>query len=356
MAAKIGPWVNYFQKKYSVRVRLGKIGVLIGYSSVIKIPTLPIFSFKFARYSFYSMLEQFRIQLKQLIAEGQLIPAFERLRSSVIGHAECNNRILTCLCTYESAKKQLIGGILSDKAYRALEIQTANALLAVVDELAETDLMPLATNAWIDELKGLAFGQIGKLHLVNCDRDEPFSSFSSFFQKHGSEPCQFYFIAGHTAQKPSSFAERIIYEIVEAQQLQEDNSVVEYEREEVIMGDTKIGRVKFQPLPLGLNTESSQLKFKKYFSERMGQYGLASNLDTFFESKEKQLKYNYFALVFQLESERLNADVSRYLQWIMERFRQTQDGQPRFLIFFVIHIPQANLLQSSDPYQRFGLS
>lgn len=72
----------------------------------------------------------------------------------------------------------------------------------------------------------------------------------------------------------------------------------------------------------------------------MGQYKLPATLDTFFEVKDKCLQFNYITLVFQLESARWDTEVSRYVQWIMECFRQSPEGHPKFLIFFVIHTPQ----------------
>lgn len=295
------------------------------------------------------MLDPFRKQLQQLISDGQLNRAFEQLRNGVAAHSEYNKLIITRLCQFQSAKKQFIGGLLSDKEFQLLQTQITHALLIILDEIDENDLNPLPSNAWNQALQDLALGPMGKLHLVNCDRNEPFNSFASFFQKDSALSHQFYFIAGSPTQKPSSFAERIIYEIVEDKQLLDNDLVVEFEHETVNLGDSQTERVKFHPLPIGLNAASSQLKFKKYFSERMGQNHLPVSLDTFFDSRDKHVQFNYIALVFQLESERLNAEVGRYIQWIVEQFRQSVDGQPRFLIFFVIHVPSAKLFQSVRP-------
>lgn len=206
------------------------------------------------------------------------------IAQGVAAHSEYNKLIITRLCQFQSAKKQFIGGLLSDKEFQLLQTQITHALLIILDELDENDLNPLPSNAWNQALQDLALGPMGKLQLVNCDRNEPFNSFASFFQKDSALSHQFYFIAGSPTQKPSSFAERIIYEIVEDKQLLDNDLVVEFEHETVNLGDSQTERVKFHPLPIGLNAASSQLKFKKYFSERMGQNHLPVSLDTFFDS------------------------------------------------------------------------
>ncbi|MCC6463203.1 MAG: hypothetical protein IT260_22230 [Saprospiraceae bacterium] len=295
------------------------------------------------------MLDPFRKQLRLLLANGQLATAFERLRKGLTEQSDYAKLLLLRLCQYQSTKKQFIGGLLTEKEYELEQTRITNALLTLLDDIGEKDLNPNTAEAFEAALAGFPLGQMGKLQLVNCDRQEPFRAFTSFFQDHSSQPYQFYFIAGSPTQKPSSFAERIIYEILEDQQLRDDNAVVEYEHEELWQGNTRIERVKCQALPLGLSLESSQLKFKKYFSERMGQYHLPLTLDNFFEARDKCLPFAYMALVFQVEAARWDGELSRYVQWIIEQFRQAQDGQPRFLIFFVVHLPKAQLLQSAGP-------
>lgn len=291
------------------------------------------------------MLNPFRKQVRQLLANGQLAPAFERLRKGLSEHSEFARFLLLRLCQYQTNQKQFIGGLLTDKEYEREQTRITQALLTLLDDIGEEDLIASASDTFEATLAGFPLGRMGKLQLVNCDRQEPFRAFSSFFQDHGSQPCQFYFIAGMPSQKPTSFAERIIYEIIEELQLRDENAVVEYEHEERWLGDTRTERVKCQALPLGRSFESSQLKFKKYFSERMGHYQLPLTLDTFFDHRDKCLPFSYMALVFQVEAERWDGELSRYVQWIIEQFRRAQDGQPRFLIFFVVHLPQSPLLQ-----------
>ncbi len=189
--------------------------------------------------------------------------------------------------------------------------------------------------------------QIGEWHLVNCDRFPEaklfWESFDHHLQRH--HPFQFYFVVACPTQQPSSFSERMIYEVI-IEELEEEYGAINYVRRE----DGR--RVQVEDLPLGRNLRNSQRKFKKYFSERFGLDRQNTRFETYIQTGLPRLEYEFVATVFDLNASRWDKPLmAEYLQWLLDTFGDTHAEVPNFIFFFSIFLQDAHHQPMTDNVQ-----
>ncbi len=180
---------------------------------------------------------------------------------------------------------------------------------------------------------------IGEIHLVNCDREPPARNFWKAFDEFSgrNNRFQFYFIVACPTQQPSSFAERMIYEVV-IEELEEQTEAMHYVRRP----DSR--RVHVEDLPIGRNLPNSQRDFKKYFSRRFGWGDTETSFEDYLRTGLPKLQYEYVATVFDLNAGRWDKDLmGKYLTWIMDTFTGTPANVPNFIFFFVIFLRNAHV-------------
>ncbi len=180
---------------------------------------------------------------------------------------------------------------------------------------------------------------IGEIHLVNCDREPPARNFWKAFDEFTgrNNRFQFYFIVACPTQQPSSFAERMIYEVV-IEELEEQIEAMHYVRRP----DSR--RVHVEDLPMGRNLANSQRDFKKYFSRRFGLGDSETSFEDYLRTGLPKLQYEYVATVFDLNAGRWDmGTMNPYLNWIMDTFTDTPSNIPNFIFFFVIFLRNAHI-------------
>ena len=148
-------------------------------------------------------------------------------------------------------------------------------------------------------------------------------------------PFQFYYVLACPTQQPTSFGERMIYELID-EELDGEFSAISY----VNRQDTY--RVKIEDLPLGRNLRNSQKDFKKYFTRRFNiEHSFEDYLQTGLPKLEKN--YKYIVTVFDLNASKWNAELMQaYMQWIIETFSSAHEEVPQFLFFFAIFLKGAH--------------
>lgn len=218
-----------------------------------------------------------------------------------------------------------------DKEIDALRLQLKDAY--GLEMLEESSILEgLVRQLTIDK-------DIGEIHLVNCDRDPVARDFWKAFDDFSgrSNHFQFYFVVACPTQQPSSFAERMIYEIV-IEELEDEIGAMHY----VHRADSR--RVQIEDLPLGRNLANSQKDFKKYMSRRFALGETETSFEEYLRTGLPKLQYEYIATVFDLNAGRWDKDMmSEYLNWIMDTFADTPDHIPNFIFFFVIFLRNAHV-------------
>ena len=170
--------------------------------------------------------------------------------------------------------------------------------------------------------------ELGLWHLVNCDRHQPRRYFWDKFESilNNNLQSQFILINACPSQQPNSFSERMIYELIE-EELEELDESLHVPRSEPDK------RIRFESLPLGRNTRNSKKKLIRYFRERY-QLGNMRELMALFESDQGPRRYEYVASLFHVgKSDWETWIAAEYLPWIIQQFTEIEsDFSTRFFI------------------------
>lgn len=185
--------------------------------------------------------------------------------------------------------------------------------------------------------------ELGVLQMVNCNRRVPIRKFKRTFEdkKQARLPFQFYFLSACPSEMPHSFASRIAYEIIAAEELELDKSVhYEYEGNDFSEKD-KLRRIKVQPLPfVDADVAASRKKFKEYVQARFKLLNTQS-VDAFIEAGTPKIAYSHTLTVFRITEVKWEGDegeVLAYLQWIVDTFQKAHPDLPTFIFLFVVDI------------------
>ncbi len=180
--------------------------------------------------------------------------------------------------------------------------------------------------------------ELGALQLVNCDRILPLKRFNRAFEekKIAKNPFQFYFLCACPDEMPSSFSERVIYEIMDKESL-ELNSSVSY----VFQESDDFKRVQIESLPLSdMDAAASKKKLKEYVQKRF-KFADTESFDSFIATGIPKILYKYVATIFKIDEENWEADegeIAEYLQWMVDTFQTAHPDAPTFVFLFVIKL------------------
>ncbi len=250
-------------------------------------------------------------------------------------------------------------------------------LLDLVGQLAESDLKPEAPSASEAQAFGLAPAAAGspvdlllarlrvdwknvplsELHLVNCNRVVEFKTFKRALRDRSAsgEEFQFYFINACPMQRPQSFAERVILEIIRNLDEEEDEAVL-------VRRLPGSNRIKIEDLPYDfMGLEQSKKKFAKYFEERFDFHERLEPVEEFLKAcVHKVANYRYIGFIFRVDAQDWEPFFPEYFQWIMDTFSKAEEEGHLFLFFFPIYLrnlhagPPPALLEVANAIQALG--
>ena len=179
---------------------------------------------------------------------------------------------------------------------------------------------------------------LGKLQLLNCNRDRPVKRFNKVFEKKktAAEAFQFYFLCGCPDEMPSSLAERVLYEIIEEESTELKNGVCYPYHSEA-----DFRRVTIENLPFSLKgTTASAKLFKEYIQKRF-EFNQNQDFEAFIEKGIPQLQYSHVATIFRIEETKWKEDegeIVEYLHWLSDVFKNAHANVPTFVFLFIIEI------------------
>ena len=212
----------------------------------------------------------------------------------------------------------------------------SNALLNFLNQWNKGDKSPL--DKAILALPVDKEADLGKLQLLNCNRERPIKRFNKVFdkQKTNKQAFQFYFIGSCPNEMPSSLAERVLYEIIEeeSKELKSSVSYPDYEKED-------FRRVLIEELPLSVRgTSASKNLFKEYVQKRF-EFSQTESFDTFIETGIPKLKYSHVVSIFRIEESKWKADegeIVDYFKWMADTFKTSHANVPIFIFLIIIEI------------------
>ena len=276
-----------------------------------------------------------------LISEGKLDDVFAQLRPCFPNGTEYSNAVILQQSAWKEANNKLNAGLFTFQDLQTAQNQIGFILLRLIEQIPDTDF-----EKTISELD---LSEIGTISLVNCDRKTAYDAFKSFFRQHQTLPFQFYFIVGCPSQEPDSFAERLIYEVLEDVLMGEDKAI-DYIREKDMVEGVEVERVEIPILPMAFDADKSQMKFKKEFGKRLMRFNMTDvSLEDFVGEKAAQLKYDYFTFLYQLESDEWDAvSTTPYIQWLVDTFKKNKVKQPTFLFFFIVNMENAHIQKQDN--------
>jgi Effector-associated domain 11 len=293
-------------------------------------------------------------KLKAQIGEGATVEVLNTLQDMVHEHREETlNDLYQYQARYNTNEKKHLANLLDERDYQQELARINHALLIFLDELTETDLRQDTEEA-IAALGVHLPPPLPPAALVNCNRQAAFGAFESAYDQQCERPSQFYFFAGCPTQKPASFAERIIYEIVH-EVLADNRTAIFYETVAETIGTRQVERLLVRPLPyakLGSN-EANQARFQRCVAEvldlylpHLGNHEQPLSVTQLVEMPAGQVPVQLFTLAFRIDFAEISwGDKLRdYLRWIITTFHQRRHNPPAFQFVFVV--------QANDHHQQ----
>lgn len=161
---------------------------------------------------------------------------------------------------------------------------------------------------------------------VNCDRQATRATFiKSYGQRVHHHHHQFYFVISPAKEMPASFAEYMLYELIEDKS-NEHGKVIDYKWSKQFKD-----RLAYYPLPLGLDIESSKRKFNADFAKSFPASDLC--FDEHVAHGFRTIKADYVLRIYEIHQEEWET-MPEYLSWIMDSFARAREGA-RFITFFI---------------------
>ena len=227
------------------------------------------------------------------------------------------------------------------------------ALLDVVQQLTEADLarpasdpdlaqkmgLPVAAQQFLSPLFAklrVDWRRVSHVHLVNCDRIGENRNFRSTYRRrhHQRQGGQFFFINGCPMQRPESFAERVVLEILEKYDEEEKQAIL-------VRRKSQSQRLLIEDLPfdpMGLS-ESKRLT-AKYFQKRFGFQEHIEPVEDFLRACALRTGEGkrFVTFIFRINAADWDALLTEYLLWLMDTFRplEATDEDAEFLFFFPV--------------------
>ncbi len=309
-------------------------------------------------------ISDFKNHLRQLIGGGATMICITILKERLLETAGCFDDVYLQESSYTENEKKYHRNVIKEDEYRYFNNKINIALLELIGNLKAEDIRDDFA-AMRESLRDLGLPPLSRLALVNCDRTQAFAAFENAYGIQGERPAQFYFFAGCPVQKPNSFSERAIYEVIN-DVLDNNTKAICCETTFEKVGQRKVERVIMRPLPykkLG-DANASKTYFQKTLEEIFTVY--RAQLPPEFaeltagqlaQIPAGQLPIQFFSLVFQIDLTEIpfGPKLGEYLGWIVETFRQRPHKPPAFQFIFTVlapghtqHTPHQGLLGLRD--------
>jgi len=278
---------------------------------------------------------------------------------------------------YYNAKIDFQNGLVSAADRDLVFNQVRDALLDMVAYLTDVDFKQPTTDTTLAASLGLAAPTaqsplhilftrlkvdwknvpLSQLHLVNCDRTAEFRTLKRALRDRGTqgERFQFYFINACPMQRPQSFAERTILELLHNLDEEEAQAML-------VRRLPHTQRLKVEELPFDfMGLVASKKRLARYFAERFDFHERIEPVEDFLRACIGKMKgYRYIAFIFRIDANDWEPFFPEYLQWVMDTFSSISEECPTCLFFFPVWVrnlhdapPQA-LREVADAVAQLG--
>jgi hypothetical protein len=287
-----------------------------------------------------SLLKQQIGKWKKLLAANKLKDLFDDISNQLNPERAVFDQIILLKSRFLSTYGEVMGGRMPSQEADIEFNKIRQALLDLFSQLSAEDLGAGGSlEDPLDELitKLIIRHPLTPLQIVNCDRTEVqrsfFKSFRNWDKQHSRY--QFYFALSCPIQEPDSFAERMVFEIMEAR-LKDHSDSINYPRR--VDGE----RLLIPPLPLGIDLNDYQDNFRRYIAERF-HLSPTTSFQDFLKYQLPDRKERYIAMPFDILAGDWDPDLmEEYLPWIMNSFSKAEAQGPTCIFIFIIKLKNAH--------------
>lgn len=295
--------------------------------------------------------------LRKQLADGQTPSVLTYLQTVLAESSEYFNTVYIREANLKNLENQSINGFVTAEIYKVELARITDALLKLLDNLTEDDLKKTNITDLEKQIAALKLAPLGKIKLVDCDRDDPYSDFKKAYRNILKSPYQFYFVTAQAADQPAHFAERVIYEII-GNTLKGSDQAINFPRR--ICKITAQERVDFPELPFddfGDLTDNQGL-FRTHFAERMKRFQLdGTPIEDFVAGNVQRLQYRFFTFLFRIDFDTWGwmPELTEYLAWIIQTFKANHANEPLMSFQFVFIISSAKTKVNENADIRTGI-
>ena len=303
------------------------------------------------------LLDSLKTELRQSLAAADTPSVLTRLKAVLSEESTYFDAVFTQSGNLKTLENQLIAGVIGASDLKVQQTRIVDALLKLIDNLTPEDLKNTNLTALEKQIAALKLSPLGKIKLVDCDREITYSDFKTAYRTIRNLPFQFYFITAQASAQPANFAERVIYEIID-NTLKGSDLAINFPRK--ICKRTAAERVDVPFLPFddfGDLTDNEPL-FRQHFAERMQRFGLDKTpIETLVSEPSARLPYRFFTFLFRIDFDEWGwtDDLTAYLEWIVKTFKANPTKDPLLTFQFVFIVSSAKNNVSQNTQIRSGI-
>lgn len=303
------------------------------------------------------LLDILKSELRQLLAAANTPSVLARLKAVLSEESTYFDAVFIQSGNLKSLDNQQIAGTIGSSEFKVEEAKICNALLKLVDNLTLDDLKMTNITALENQIAVLKLAPLGKIKLVDCDRETTYADFKTAYRTIRNLPFQFYFITAQATAQPANFAERVIYEIID-NTLKGSDLAINFPRKTCKRTGTERVDVPFLPFDdFGDLTENVPL-FRQHFAERMQRFGLDKvPIEDLVAEPSTRLPYRFFTFLFRIDFDEWGwtDDLTAYLEWIVRVFKANPSKDPLLTFQFVFIVSSSKNNVSDNPQIRAGI-
>jgi hypothetical protein len=297
------------------------------------------------------MLEQYRKHLLHLLNQGHVTAVFDTLRQDLQPQTSAFDQVFQWVVQWHLAQKNLAQKNISTTVFQEKTSAIQTEMQLFLEELNQEALQVNISFTLDRLLQDFKPDQMGRLDLVNCGQNAAFQQFQHTFYQNQHSKARFFFISSASKHQPKQFIERLVFSLLDPPDQEAPTPILMYERRIGLIGDTAIERVQVNPLPQGPNLDASQIKFKRYLSDRRtfevgGPLPLQHQL-----GRQAISEAHYDILVFELQEDAWQGHTTEFFEWLIP-FWNTEAQNNAQTLFFCI-VPEADAQKVQQLAEQF---
>ncbi len=303
------------------------------------------------------MLDSLKTELRQSLAAADAPSVLARLKAVLSEESTYFDAIFTQSGNLKTLENQQIAGVITPSDLKVQQTRIVDALLKLIDNLTPEDLKNTNLTALEKQIAALKLSPLGKIKLVDCDRESTYADFKTAYRSIRNLPFQFYFITAQASAQPANFAERVIYEIID-NTLKGSDLAINFPRKVCKRTAAERVDVPFLPFDDFGDLSDNEPLFRQHFAERMQRFGLDKTpIETLVAEPSTRLPYRFFTFLFRIDFDEWGwtDDLTAYLEWIVKTFKANPTKDPLLTFQFVFIVSSAKNNVSENPQIRAGI-